>query len=88
MKSVCIRSFSGPYFPAFRLNTDEKNSEYRHFSSSGLEFYFFRVSDSEKSVKIDIPKKKTKFKKKKKEKSLKKFFFNKVAGGRSVGLQR
>ena len=21
MKSVCIRSFSGPFFPAFRLNT-------------------------------------------------------------------
>ena len=27
-----IRSFSGPYFPAFELNTDQKNSEYGHFS--------------------------------------------------------
>ena len=27
-KSVRIRSFSGPYFPAFRLNTDQNNSEY------------------------------------------------------------
>ena len=31
MKGVRIRSFSGPYFLAFRLNTDQKNSEYRHF---------------------------------------------------------
>ena len=42
MKSVCIRSFSSPYFAAFGLytaysvgireNTDQKNSEYGHFS--------------------------------------------------------
>ena len=25
VKSVRIRSFSGPYFPAFRMNTGEKN---------------------------------------------------------------
>ena len=39
-----IWSFSGPYFPAFELNTYsvrmrenkyQKNSEYRHFSRSG-----------------------------------------------------
>ena len=35
VKSVLIRSFSGPYFPAFGLNTDQKNSEYGHFSRSG-----------------------------------------------------
>ena len=46
MKSVRIRSFSGPYFPAFELNTeryysvrmrentDQKNSEYGHFLRS------------------------------------------------------
>ena len=49
VKNVRIRSFSGPYFPAFGLNTarytspyaiqmrentDQKNSEYRHFSRS------------------------------------------------------
>ena len=44
VKSVCIRSFSGPYFPAFELNmersvqmrekSDQKNSEYGHFSRS------------------------------------------------------
>ena len=52
MKSVRIRSFSGPYFPSFGLNTerysvslrislvqmlentDQKNSEYGHFSRS------------------------------------------------------
>ena len=33
--SVRIQSFSGQYFPTFRLNTDQKNSEYRHFSHSG-----------------------------------------------------
>ena len=42
MKSFCIQSFSGPSFPAFELNkerysvmrenTDQKNSEYGHFS--------------------------------------------------------
>ena len=32
MKKVRIRSFSGPYFSAFGLNTDQKNSEYGHFS--------------------------------------------------------
>ena len=37
MKSVCIKSFSGLYFHAFRLNTDipenadQKNSEYGRF---------------------------------------------------------
>ena len=30
--SLHIRSFSGQYFPAFGLSTDQKNSEYRHFS--------------------------------------------------------
>ena len=28
--------FFGPYFPAFGLNTDQKNSEYRHLSRSIL----------------------------------------------------
>ena len=43
VKSVRIRSFAGPYFPVFGLNTerysvrmrentDQKNSEYGHFS--------------------------------------------------------
>ena len=31
VKNVGIRSFSGPYFPAFGLNTDQKNSEYGNF---------------------------------------------------------
>ena len=41
VKIVRIRSFSGPYFPAFwlntvqmRENTEQKNSEYRHFLRS------------------------------------------------------
>ena len=36
MKSVRIRSFSGPFFAAFRLNTSEKNSGYEHFSRSAF----------------------------------------------------
>ena len=41
VRSVRIWSFSGPYFPAFGLNTDQKNSEYEHFSrsASNLEAY-------------------------------------------------
>ena len=31
LKSVNIRSYSGPYFPAFGLNTNQNNSEYGHF---------------------------------------------------------
>ena len=34
VKRVCIRNFSGPYFPVFGLNMDRNNSEYRHFSRS------------------------------------------------------
>ena len=41
VKSVRIRSCSGPYFPAFGLNrerygenTDQNNSEYRHILRS------------------------------------------------------
>ena len=44
LKSVCIRSFSGQYFPELislysvrmRENTDQKNCEYGHFSRSVL----------------------------------------------------
>ena len=35
VKIVHIQSFFCPYFPALRLNTDRKNSEYGHFSRSG-----------------------------------------------------
>ena len=50
VKSVQLRSFSGPYFPVFGLNTetskspysvriqentDQKNSVFRHFSRNG-----------------------------------------------------
>ena len=34
-ESARIRGFSGPYFFAFGLNTDPKNSENGHFSLSG-----------------------------------------------------
>ena len=34
VKSVRIRSYSGPYFPTFELNTDQNNSEYGHFLRS------------------------------------------------------
>ena len=39
--SVRIRSFSSPYFPAFRLNTDQKNTEYGHFSCRDRWWYYF-----------------------------------------------
>ena len=35
VKCVRIRRYSGPYFLAFGLNTDQNNSEYRHFLHSG-----------------------------------------------------
>ena len=31
VKSVGIPSSSGPYFPAFGLNTDQNNSKWGHF---------------------------------------------------------
>ena len=34
VKSVRIRSYSGPYFPAFGLNTDQNNCEHGHFLRS------------------------------------------------------
>ena len=34
VKHVLIWSFPGPYFPAFGLNKDQRNSEYGHFSRS------------------------------------------------------
>ena len=36
MKSVPIGSYSGPYFPAFGLNTDQNNSDYGYFLHSVL----------------------------------------------------
>ena len=33
-RSVLIWTFSGPFFSAFRLNADQKNSEFGHFSWS------------------------------------------------------
>ena len=38
IKIVDIRSYSGPYFPAVGLNSDQNNSEYGHFSCSDLLF--------------------------------------------------
>ena len=34
VKSVHIWTLSGPYFPAFGLNTDQKNSKHGYFSRS------------------------------------------------------
>ena len=39
VKSARVRSFCGSYFPAFGMNTDQKNSEYGHFSRSD---HFFK----------------------------------------------
>ena len=37
--------FSGPYFPTFGLNSDQKNSEYGRFSDSDIFPYNNRVVD-------------------------------------------
>ena len=36
VKSVRIRSYSGPHFPAFGLYTNHNNSEYGHFLRSDI----------------------------------------------------
>ena len=36
VKIVGIRSFSGPYFPAFGLNRDQKNCEYGKFHAVSM----------------------------------------------------
>ena len=33
VKCVLVRGYSGPYFPVFRLNTDQNNFEYEHLRS-------------------------------------------------------
>ena len=43
VKSARIRSFSGSYFLAFGLNTDQKNSVYRNFSRSVLNPFLVNV---------------------------------------------
>ena len=45
MKSVRIRSYSGPYFPAFGLNADQNNSEYGHFLRSGESYLFVEINE-------------------------------------------
>ena len=42
VKIVLIQSYSGPYFPAFRLNTDQNNFEYAQFLGSA-HVWTFRV---------------------------------------------
>ena len=68
MKSVCIRSFSAPYFPAFGLNTerygvslrklentDQEKSEYEHFTRcNGSKFLMHTKSSSTKTHTIAI----------------------------------
>ena len=44
VKSVRIRSYSGPYFPAFGINTDQNNFEYEHFLHSDMQGQVFTVS--------------------------------------------
>ena len=42
MKSVRIRGYSGPYFRAFGLNTDQNNSEYGHILRSEIHAIFLK----------------------------------------------
>ena len=46
VKSVHNRSYSGPYFPAFGLNTDQNKSEYGHFLRNALMFLIFASKTS------------------------------------------
>ena len=63
MKSVCIQSFSGPYFPAFGLSTEiyfvsifsaiaenieQKNSEYTLGSDTEIKTTEVRINISQK----------------------------------------
>ena len=43
VKIVPFRSCSGPYFPAFVLNTDQNNCEYGHFSRCVLCWIIFLI---------------------------------------------
>ena len=52
IKIVRIRSFLGPYFPAFGLNTDQKNFEYGHFSRS---VYVFISMSASKNGAFELP---------------------------------
>ena len=49
VRSVRIRSSSGPYFPAFGLNTDQNNYEYGHFLLT--EVFLFIVK--ERNIEIE-----------------------------------
>ena len=44
-KNVRIRKYSGPYFSAFGLNTDQNNSEYGHILRSVCDQGLFQVTE-------------------------------------------
>ena len=46
MKSVRIWSFSGPYSVRMRENTDQKNSEYGHFSRRDHTYLAVNLSET------------------------------------------
>ena len=50
-KSVRNWSFSGPYFPAFGLDVDQKNSEYGHLGLGFLGLTVFFMSKYESDIK-------------------------------------
>ena len=58
VRSVSNWSFSGPYFPAFGLDMDKKNSEYGHFSRSegflGLTVFFTSKYESDIKHYFDV----------------------------------
>ena len=45
VKSVRIRSYSDPYSVQIRENTDQNNSEYRHFSCSTIQIFDLLSTD-------------------------------------------
>ena len=44
-KDVRIRKYSGLYFSAFGLNTDQSNSEYGHFLRSVCDQWLHQVTE-------------------------------------------
>ena len=66
VKSVRIRSYSGPHFPAFGMNTDQNNSKYEHFLRSeqyttrGQQLFFDGFPSKFNTIKTTRPEKKSK----------------------------
>ena len=55
VKGACIKSSAGPHFPTFRLNTDQNNSEYRHFLRSVYLYREYLLDSQVWLVRVVLP---------------------------------